>query len=65
MDAATGLTLLLQLLDRSAAWAAVVRQAQMEGRPISEAEIEAFAVSAKQSEDDLAAAIDKARAEGR
>ena len=65
MDAASGISILLQLLDRASAWGAVVKKAQDEGRDITEEEIDAFAASAADSDKELAAAIERARAEGR
>lgn len=65
MDPVAGISILLTLLDRASQWGAIVKQAQDEGREITEEEIDAFAESAAVSDAELAAAIAKARAEGR
>lgn len=65
MDPVDGIAILLTLLDRASQWGAVVKRAQDEGRAITEEEIDAFAESAAVSDAELAAAISKARAEGR
>lgn len=62
-EAAVGL--LLALIDRVAQWSAVVQNARNEGRPVSEAEVDAFVAQAEASDVSLQAAIAKAKAEGR
>lgn len=62
-EAAVGL--LLALLDRAATWGTIIQNARNEGRPVSEAEVDAFVAQADQSDTALQAAIEKAKAEGR
>lgn len=62
---ANEITILLALLDRASQWAIIVNQARKDGRAVSEAEIDAFMDRAAESDVELQAAIDKARAEGR
>lgn len=62
---ANEITILLALLDRASQWAIIVNQARNEGRAVSEAEIDSFMDRAAESDVELQAAIDKARAEGR
>lgn len=62
---ANEITILLALLDRASQWAAIVQQARSEGRAVSNKEIDDFMYRAAESDVELQAAIDKARAEGR
>jgi hypothetical protein len=56
MGTEMAITLLLGLIDRAAAWGAVIAKAQAEGRELTEAEVDAFAAA-----DDVAkAALEKA-----
>lgn len=65
MGEAAAVTLLLGLLDRAAQWGAIVQKARSEGRPVSEAEVDAFVALADESDMKLQAAIDAAKAAGR
>lgn len=64
MDAAD-ITILLALFDRATQWATVIAKARAEGRPVSEAEIDAFFASDDAADQRLTEAIAKAKAEGR
>lgn len=65
MEATAAISLLLALLDRAAQWGAVIQNARDEGRPVSQAEVDAFVAQATDSDAKLQAAIEKARSEGR
>jgi len=65
METALALQLLLGLLDRASAWGAKVAQAQAEGRPLTEAEVDEFVAGDDAARVAQVAAIAKARAEGR
>ena len=65
MEAALAIQLLLGLLDRAAAWGAVIAKAQAEGRDLTEAEVDAFADADSVAQAMQEDAIAKARAEGR
>lgn len=62
MGAAEAIALLLGLIDRAAAWGAVIAKAQAEGRDLTEAEVDAFASADDAAKTALEAAIAKARA---
>lgn len=62
MGAAEGITLLLALIDRAAAWGAIIAKAQAEGRDISQEELSAFAAADDMARTGLVAAIAKAKA---
>lgn len=62
MGAAEGIALLLQILDRAAAWGAVVAKAQAEGRDITAEELDAFAAADDLARVSLVDAIAKAKA---
>ena len=64
MDAAS-VGILITLLDRAAAWGAVIAQAQAEGRAISAAEIESFFEADNVADKRLQDAIARAKVEGR
>jgi hypothetical protein len=55
------ITLLLGLLDRAAAWGAVISKARDEGRELTEAEVDAFASADDAAKEALEEAIRKAR----
>jgi hypothetical protein len=65
MEAALAIQLLLALLDRAAAWGAVIAKAQAEGRDLTEEEVDAFADADSVAQAMQENAIAKARAEGR
>lgn len=65
MEAAEAVKILLLFLNQASSWGAVMAKAQAEGRPISEAEIDAFYTENDVAMQNLAAAIAKAKAEGR
>lgn len=57
--------ILLALLDRATQWGTVIAQARAEGRPVSEAEVDAFFAIDDAAAKRLDDAIAKAKAEGR
>jgi hypothetical protein len=59
------ITLLLGLIDRAAAWGAVIAKAQAEGRGLTEAEVDTFAAADDAAKATLEAAIANARSAGR
>lgn len=61
MGAAEAVMLLLGLLDRAAAWAAVIAKAQAEGRALTEEEVDSFVAADDAAKAALEAAIAKAR----
>lgn len=61
----TGLDLLIQLIDRTSAAAATVRQAHAEGRQLTSAELAAIRGSLDTHLDALDAEIARAKSEGR
>lgn len=65
MGAAEAITLLLGLIDRAAAWGAVIAKAQAEGRKLTDEEVDAFVTADDNAKAALESAIAKARAEGR
>ena len=65
MGTEAAIMLLLGLLDRAAAWGAVIAKAQAEGRELTEAEVDEFVVADDAAAADQKAALAKARAEGR
>ena len=64
MGTEVAITLLLGLLDRAAAYGALISQAKAEGREVSEAELDALASEDDQARKDLKAAIAKRKAGG-
>ena len=65
MGTEMAITLLLGLLDRAAAWGAVIAKAQSEGRELTEAEVDTFAAADDDAKARLESAIALARAQGR
>lgn len=65
MDALTATALLIQLLNQATALGNLIRQAQAEGRDITDAELDGLAAGDDAARDVLAAAIVRAKAEGR
>lgn len=61
----TGLDLLIQLIDRTSAAAAVIKKAHEEGRPVTADELAALRGSLDAHLTDLDAAIAQAKTEGR
>ena len=61
MGTEMAITLLLGLLDRAAAWGAVIAKAQSAGRELTEAEVDTFAAADDAAKAALEAAIAKAR----
>lgn len=61
METVVAINLLLGLLDRATAWAAVIGKAQAEGRALTEAEVDTFAAADDAAKAALEAAIRKAR----
>ena len=61
MGAAEAVMLLLGLIDRAAAWGAVIAKAQAEKRELTEAEVDTFAAADDAAKAALEAAIRKAR----
>jgi hypothetical protein len=61
MGTVEAITLLLGLIDRAAAWGAVIAKAQAEGRELTEAEVDAFAAADDAAKAELEEAIRKAR----
>lgn len=61
----SGIDTLLQFIDRLSAASAIIKQARLEGRDVSSAELEKLKMEGNQVINDLDAAIARARAEGR
>ena len=64
MGTAAAIQLLLGLLDRAAAWGAVVAKAQSEGRDITEEEMDGFTTADDAAREALDDAIAEARRGG-
>ena len=64
MGTELAITLLLGLIDRAAAYGALISKAKAEGRDVSEAELDALASEDDQARKELEAAIAKRRAGG-
>jgi len=64
MGTEVAITLLLGLLDRAAAYGALISQAKSEGRDITDAELDELAGEDDQARKDLEAAIAKRKAGG-
>jgi hypothetical protein len=65
MGTVEAITLLLGLIDRAAAWGAVIAKAQAEGRELTEEEVDAFVTADDDAKARLESAIALARAQGR
>jgi phage I-like protein len=61
----TGLDLLIQLIDRTSAAAAVIKKAHSEGRAVTAEELAVLRVQLDSHLDALDAAIEQAKSEGR
>lgn len=61
----TGLDLLIQLIDRTSAASAVIKQARAEGRDVSAADLESIRAQFGEHIEALDDAIARAKAEGR
>jgi len=64
MGTEVAITLLLGLLDRAAAYGALISKAKAEGRDVSDAEFDELAEQDDQARKDLVAAIAKRKAGG-